>query len=61
MEEVDRGSGRQFAPGPAGAFLTLPYELFRDVKKVEPTREDGPILPFTERFYRHQRALSAAG
>ena len=60
MEEVDRVSGKQFAPGPAGAFLTLPYKVFEEVGKVTPTRTDGPIIPFTERFYQHQRALSAA-
>ncbi len=61
MEEVDRGAGVQFAPGPAGAFLTLPYELFQEVKKVDPQRNDRPGLPFTERFHRYQRALVAAG
>ncbi len=60
LEEVDRGAGRQYARGAAGAFLTLPYQVFEEVGKVTPTRDDGPILPFTERFYRHQRALSAA-
>ncbi len=60
MEEVDRGAGVHFAPGPAGAFLTLPYQLFQEVKELDPVRDEGPALSFAKRFHRHQRALSPA-
>ncbi len=36
MEEVDRGAGVHYAPRPAGAFLTLPFELFQEVKETDP-------------------------
>lgn len=61
MEEVDRGSGVHFAPGASGAFLTLPYEVFQEVKRVNPQPRDGRTEPFTKRFKRHQRALAATG
>jgi HD-GYP domain-containing protein (c-di-GMP phosphodiesterase class II) len=61
MEEVDRGSGVHFAPRAAGAFLTLPYETFREIKKAEAPRPHGPVAPFTERFHRLQRAVRVAG
>ena len=61
MEEVDRGSGVHFAPGAAGAFLTLPYELFQEVKKVDPDGEDGSNVPFTQRSSPRQPRVMAAG
>ena len=57
MEEVDRSSGGQFAPRPAGAFLTLSYDLFRQVKLDDPTGQQDPPLPFTDRFYRSRHRV----
>jgi len=45
MEEVDRGVGVQFAPGPAGAFLSLPYELFERVRRAQPPSRVPPQRP----------------
>lgn len=55
MEEVDRASGKQFAPRPVGAFLTLSYDLFRQVKLDDPTGQREQPLPFTDRFHAHRR------
>lgn len=61
MEEVDRSSGAQFAPRAVGAFLTLSYDLFRQVKLDDPTGEREQPLPFTERFHeRRRRSESSA-
>jgi len=50
MEEVDQSLGTYFAPGPTGAFLTLPYETFHRIKLSEEPRERDPAEPFTESF-----------
>ena len=50
MEEVDQSLGTHFAPAPAGAFLTLPYETFHQIRLSEQPRERDPAQPFTERL-----------
>jgi HD-GYP domain-containing protein (c-di-GMP phosphodiesterase class II) len=61
MEEVDRGSGAHFAPGASGAFLTLPYELFHEVKTADPNVEDGASEPLTQRLTPGGPEVLAAG
>ncbi len=61
MEEIDASTGTQFGPRPAGSFLTLPYDLFRETKLDDPCGQEGPAVPFTERFYQDRRRASAHG
>ena len=58
MEEVDQSLGTHFAPGPAGAFLTLPYETFHQIRLSEQPREREPAQPFAERFRPRPRSAS---
>ncbi len=45
MEEIDRASGSQFGPRPAGAFLTLPFDVFRRVERYGRTASHESGLP----------------
>ncbi len=58
MEEVDQSLGTHFAPGPAGAFLTLPYDTFRRINEPQEPSEREPAKPFTERFRPRPRSTS---
>jgi len=58
MEEVDHSLGTHFAPGPAGAFLTLPYETFQRINLSDEPKDRKSAQPFTERFRPRPRSTS---
>ncbi len=56
METVDQCLDTHFAPRPAGAFLTLPFEIFHRIKLSEQPRERDAAQPFTERLRTRTRS-----
>jgi HD-GYP domain-containing protein (c-di-GMP phosphodiesterase class II) len=60
MEEVDRCAGTHFSPRVTGAFLTIPYETFREIQQVDYPLPHRFSVSYQEQFRRRQQALLAA-